>query len=308
METFKAADVLVFDGQATLTSVMWKTSNRVVSTVTTAGLVTAKILGNAVITATAANGLAASFTVRVVAVKTEAAVPEAPMADAGLAPQPSITEDPQPTAAPQPETIDAPATAPARLCLANADCTVGDDTVVAVDASAQVIPLAAGESLVACDAAQLTLLVDDTPRIVRIRARVGDGFRLLADADECWLAEDETVAEVDDQGRINLLAAGETLLALTRADGTVAETIRLIVEVMPPPVETPAVTEEPPVTPSPSETLAPPDSTPPGPIPPTEPPISEPPQTEPPTPAPTDTPTPEPTAPTPMVEVQPDEA
>jgi uncharacterized protein YjdB len=310
METFNAMEALQLDEQATLTAVTWKTSNRTVATVTASGLVSAKTLGNAIITATAPNGLTAVCTVRVVAEKTEGVEAEAPTAGASDTAQPSVDEEAQPSIEPVPEAVEPqapPAATPIRLCLADAHCTIEDDTIVTVDASAQVIPLAAGETQIVCGEKQLTLLVDDTPRIECIQAHVGDGFRLLAGADECWLAEDETVAKVDELGRTSLLAAGATVLALTRADGTVVETIRLTVMDVPLPTEMPAATEEPEATPTPSDTPPLPEPTPTPeetpaptePVQPTEPPITEPQPTEKPTPTPTDAPTPEPPAPPP---------
>ena len=177
---------------------------------------------------------------------------------------------------------------PVRLSLPNTHCSISDETVITVDEQARVIPLAAGEALLVCEDAQISLLVDETPRITRIQASVGDCFTLLAEADALWTAEDETIAQVDENGSVLLLADGETALTLTRADGTIVESIWLVVAELPIPAATPEPTATPELTVNPEQTGMPEPSESPEP---TETPV----QTDTPEPALTPEPTPDPT-------------
>lgn len=255
-EVFDLGATLRFDDYATLKKATWKTDNRIVALVSTGGIVSAKSLGDAIITATSANGLTAVCMVHVVSVKTvDGAAVDAPAAPEESPAQLEIAEElPAPELTPEPTETPAPGEpiAPIRLSLPELPCSISDDRIVQVAEGGRVIPLTAGVVQLACEGAQLTLRVDETPRITGIQARLGDRFTLLGDIDAQWVSQDETVARVENDGSVCLYTVGEAVLALTRADETVVETIRLTVIEIPLPTDTP----EPTLSPEPTETPA----------------------------------------------------
>lgn len=235
METVQLSAIIT-PGNAHNKAIKWASSDEAIAIVDAKGLVTAKAIGTAIITATAADGSGASATCSINVVKTEA---NSISIDASGSTTLRIPGSVQLTAIVQPETTTDKAVTwiSSNPSVASVDVnglvtaeSLGKATITAtcgnVSATCFISVVATPAASVTLNKTEATLKASETVQLTAIVSP-----ETATDKTVIWASSDVSVASVDDDGLVTAVSVGEVYISATTADGSdISTKCKIIVE------------------------------------------------------------------------------